>query len=476
MVQDNRLQSRDLAQSRVQGVAHNHPWQVSGRAVTALHHIFLLVLLGLFLSACSGSMVQTRGAYVAPDRSMARVSAPTGERMIDTADRLFAAGQVAAAIPMYRSSMGSDPTRARLGLAKALVAEGRPQGAYNLTEDCLTGTCSSELLVVRGEAALALGRYDDARSIFQRAVDTIPSARGYAGLGIAMALTGSFSEAIAVFEKLPAPTGPSNKALVLIAMGRANEGRLILEQMVRDGTAGLKERQNLALAYILLGDDDRARTFAQLDLDLQSALQTLAFYRQLAALNASDRLKALVTGSIDPSWTRRDAGNFMPRPQETAAAASVRLLASNEETVVTVVDATPLPEPEPEPVVEPEPEPKPLSGRPDVVPADAPPILEAEGWAVQIAAYRRIRELMTGWDILRENNLDILETIPPRRSEVDFGPDGRIEGGPTGFYYRLNAGPLETLGEAQQLCKTLILRGTDCWVRPPEVSEGRLPD
>ena len=103
---------------------------------------------------------------------------------------------------------------------------------------------------------------------------------------------------------------------------------------------------------------------------------------------------------------------------------------------------------------------------------EVPPLLGPEGWALQIGAYRTIKNLMRGWSILYGQSGDLLKDIPPRRSEVVLENKG---GGPGGFYYRLNAGPLKTFGQARDLCAALQARGTSCWIRPPEKTEGNLP-
>ena len=119
------------------------------------------------------------------------------------------------------------------------------------------------------------------------------------------------------------------------------------------------------------------------------------------------------------------------------------------------------PEPEPEPVPEPEPE------------IEIPPMIEPEGWAVQIAAYRFAKEVMPGWRLLKKKYESIIGHLEPRRSEKDFG--AHMEKGPKGFFFRLNAGPLESFSAALEICQKLEAAGGECWIRPPESAEGKLP-
>jgi len=177
---------------------------------------------------------------------------------------------------------------------------------------------------------------------------------------------------------------------------------------------------------------------------------TLMFYESLKSLPLQNRMAALVTGTIDPEQNRQEAANLVVEDNDSKKMAASRLTA-------------------PQPVIEPEP----VQVEAPVVDLDVlPPMVEPTGWALQIGAYRDIPALMTGMKILYSKNDDIIGTIPPRRSEVKF-PDNGTKG-PRGFFYRLNAGPLQSRVAAQNLCKELKARGTDCWVRPPEKSEGKL--
>ena len=102
-----------------------------------------------------------------------------------------------------------------------------------------------------------------------------------------------------------------------------------------------------------------------------------------------------------------------------------------------------------------------------------PALLGPEGWALQIAAYRTKEELRPGWEKLKEKYFDIIGQLEPRRSEIDFGDRAQQ---PNGYFYRLNAGPLTSYEEARVACQKISELGTDCWVRPPEVTEGDIPE
>jgi hypothetical protein len=122
---------------------------------------------------------------------------------------------------------------------------------------------------------------------------------------------------------------------------------------------------------------------------------------------------------------------------------------------------------EPAVVSAPEPAPAPVEEAMDI-----PPLDHNVGYAVQIAAYRHASELNPGWAMLKEKYKDLIGGLEPRRSEVDFG---NRDSNPKGFFYRLNAGPLNSYKAAKAICDAISAQGGDCWVRPPLPTEGRVP-
>ena len=397
----------------------------------------------------AGSILLTLAAPVSSQALAASaVLEPVAPAMQDDsamtrADQALADGNAPAAVALYRQAMSGGNTRARIGLGRALNAVGNYYEAERVLAPLATSgnaAANHEL----GKARMALGNYEGALSAFDKAADGAAfDADSLTGRGVALAATGDVSGALSAFDDALASepdhqNALSNKALLTALVGESAAAIDMLENMVRGGLAGPRDRQNLALAYLVAGRRDEATAMARIDLDAVSVDETFTFYSALFALPPSERMKALLTGVIEPRQDYSDAGNLVLKDNENRQAAAARLTA--------------LPAPE-------------------ILP-DIPPLLEPEGWAIQIAAYRKIEQLVRGWKILYAANKDILEGIEPRRSEVDFG--GRAEY-PDGFFFRLNAGPLATLAEAQDVCNALKARGTACWIRPPEPPEGRLP-
>lgn len=417
----------------------------------------LLCGCALTLPACA------YGAGTTPQVAHAQTIAGTQQSggLLQIATEMAQNGDHEGAIPLFRHlATTTRSPEAITGLANSQMAMGNISHAFSILENLVRDQSTplpGETYYSYGKAALALGDFDTALVGFSAASELTPhDTRPLSGKAIALAATGNTQRALTTLDQANDPSGQSNKALVLAAAGRPEEAIEILEPMLTSGNGEARDRQNLAMAYLLAGREDRAYQIARLDLDAASVDSTFTFYRSLASLDEADRMQALVTGTIDPAWTRRESANLQLEDTKDRAEAAQRFVAEP-----VMVAKAPEPESVKEQIVE-----------ASYTPGDVPPLLEPEGWALQIGAYRTIERLMTGWDILYERNIDILADIPPRRSEIDFGT---TEDGPTGFYYRLNAGPLKTLAEAKTICDELKERGTRCWIRPPESSEGRLP-
>ncbi|UTW55581.1 SPOR domain-containing protein [Kordiimonas sp. SCSIO 12610] len=379
------------------------------------------------------------------------------------ADNLVESGQIEAAIPLYRSLAASSSTPENLySLGETLSKLGAHEEAAKVYSKALDKDAShAPAWYGVGRSWLALGRFDEALAAFSEA-SNYGESRASSGRGIALAALGQTEAALSAFEYTSDTTSLSNKALVLAASGQAEAAIELLEPIIASGGSP-RDRQNLSMAYLMADREGDAFRLARLDLDPASVQETFTFYRTIMSMPANQRMRALVTGTIDPEWTSSEAGNLVVVDTEDRQEAAKRIIADEPE---------PEPVPEPEPTPEPEPEPEPEEDRSNYELTTIPPLVEPDGWALQIGAYRTIKNLMRGWTILYRQSGDILKDIPPRRSEVDHGNN---EDGPKGFYYRLNAGPLKSIAHAREICAALKERGTDCWIRPPEPTEGKLP-
>ncbi len=438
----------------------------------------LCIALSLLVSACNMSTAPNGLSATSP----ARVKNTPGSApamLADEARILLDQGRPEAALPIYRHLVrGGRAPQHVAGMAEALLTMGRAEDALNILDT--TTAHHVDVYLVRGEAELATGAFRSALASFDQALLLGGGEAALTGRGIAYTAIGESEAALADFRQVSPPVGPSNEALVMIIMGRHEEAIGLLETLIETGDAGPRDRQNLVFAYVATGRDREARRLAHIDLDSVTARQTIGYYRMLATLTPQRRVDSLLLGVVAPGETLDEAANYRladasGQIQARADAAGNRLLAERRgQTPTLFAEAVPAPAAEIK-----APEAAPSTGAPttlingedlsDLDPETIPPILERDGWAVQIGAYRTLRRLTRGWQQLQSANTDILADIPPRRSEIEYAE--RTKTGKHGFYYRLNAGPLKDLSQAKALCAALSQRGTACWVRPPEDSE-----
>lgn len=385
--------------------------------------------------------------------------------LIAIADRMASEGRHSAAALLYKQAYddGENDAAALAGLARSLIALGR----YAEAERILGAGAASgnaDIYLGLGEVNLAFGRPAIALANYREASAAGGGARAQSGLAVALDMLDRHEEALDAHRDAARLAGNdlnirSNLGLSLALHGETGQALDILETVAADPAAAVQHRQNLVLAYVLAGREDKATQIASIDLDPVSVRQTVLYFREIAALEPPARLRSLVYAAQEPERARADQAVlvFEEGPEKPAAAARII------EAAVQL--------PEPEPASEPEPAPAPAA-TPRPEPVGLPPLVDATGWSVQIAAYRTAEQLIAGRAIYWGRFDGILGDLEPRRSEIDFGERADP---PRGFFYRLNAGTLRSFEEANAICERLEAEGAPCWVRPPEPAEGRLP-
>jgi len=427
-----------------------------------LSRLLATVAVPLFLASCSGGTDFQAANYdnttsrdvqdVAPAESSA-----TESSFVALANEMAGEGDYNAAIPLYRRAMKYHPFASAplVGLGDSLRAVGQYQGAEQAYQSALSRN-EKNLRALRGlgktyialhRPAMAVPMLNDAVSLNPRDVESISS------LALALELQGNVGAAMAAYKD-GLDIDPDNlKLLTNYGMSLALQSRYdqaidMLKRAAQHKDAGASQRQNLAMAFALAGNEVMSSRLLAIDNGPELTNENLSYFRVLAGLTSEARFDTVVRQSTSPKTS-------LAKPANETYDDNSR---TRNVTVARLVEVPP----EPMAVVEPEED------------KDVPPLLGPQGWALQIAAYRKKSELMPGWKKLKKKYFDIIGTLEPRRSEVDLG-EAKYKGGPHGFYYRLNAGPLTSLKEAQIACREIRTRGTDCWVRVPEVAEGTVP-
>ncbi len=432
---------------------------------------FIALFLSLFLAACSNSNMnnQTTAVYKPSDNRTPLEAVEVGvtdNSFLTLAIEMAEQGDHNAAIPLYRRAHRYDSSSIEplIGLGESLSAIGQ----YNDANDAFQKAMSKNgqnARVLKGLGAnyLALNRPTRALPFLQQAVRVNPrDVDAMSTLALALDMQGHRAASLEVYKDGLAVDPDNlkilnNYGLSLALQSRHDEAIEILKQAAQHRDAGAAHRQNLAMAYALSGNEIMSARLLSIDSGPDIANENLNYYRVLSNMPADDRFEAVLTQSGSDMTDKTDAANEVYNNDDEELTRAI--------TVARLVEVPPEPIAAAEPEPEPEPEPEDDTG--------VPALLGPEGWALQIAAYRTKEELRPGWEKLKVKYFDIIGHLTPRRSEIDFGDR---ETQPNGYFYRLNAGPLTSYEEARVACQKIQELGTDCWVRPPEVAEGDLPE
>ncbi|WP_417319210.1 tetratricopeptide repeat protein [Emcibacter sp.] len=423
----------------------------------------------VFLVACTGgadyqkSSADKASMKTASAAEVREAATRRDNSFLSLANEMVAEGDYNAALPLYRRAHKWHPfdSEPLVGLGESLSATGQYQEAaeafqkaVNINEENL------DALKGLGKTYIALNRPTMAVPVLNTAVGLAPTDVGaVSSLALAMEMQGNNRAALEVYRDGLA-IDPDNLKLLnnyglsLALQSRHDEAIHILKQAAQHKDAGANHRQNLAMAYALAGNEMMASRLLSIDSGPELSNENMNYFRVLASMPEDGRFASVLNQSVEPKTdTAAPANEVFEDDSLTRNITVARLVEEVPEPVVEVI-----PEPEPEPAEDP----------------SVPALLGPEGWALQIAAYRKKEELRPGWERLKQKYFDIIGHLEPRRSEVDFG--NREGKKPSGFYYRLNAGPLTSFEEANEACKKIREKGTDCWVRPPMSAEGKLPE
>lgn len=214
------------------------------------------------------------------------------------ADEARLAGNPDTAIPLYERALQTNPDgiEAKLGLGQTFLSLGAGDEAAALFRDVLAKR-SSDNAARRGLAGALISMGQPA--LAEQQVDA--ALRADAGdyralnlLGVSLDLQGRHAEAQANYRR-GIELAPdylalrSNYGLSLAITGPAEEAIAQLVPVAGSRRADARTRQNLALAYAMVGDFENSLQLCRRDLDERSAQRQFAYYMQLRALSPEMR-------------------------------------------------------------------------------------------------------------------------------------------------------------------------------------------
>ncbi len=258
----------------------------------------------LFSTACSSDKPDFGPSY----DSGAKEGVPA-KVASDLAEREKASGDVVSAVALYRRALVMDPNQPKVAvsLGDALIETGASAEASDVFRGVLAKSPkNAEAMTGLGIALVRLGQTAPAAEILHKALDLMPTARGYRALGVADSLLGRSQAAVEDFTKgvAVAPQDVSlrsNLGLAQAIAGDFTPALVNLRAAAASPGSTPQYRQNLALGFGLAGRTDEAAEIARIDLDATAVRSNLAFYSRLRTMAPDQRAQALMRNGTAPS-------------------------------------------------------------------------------------------------------------------------------------------------------------------------------
>jgi len=263
----------------------------------------------VFFAACISMLAMTSGCtttqHVTQTQPVLRNTAPSAMSEQHIAEIALESGNLDMATALYDKIVAADPRSVAglTGLGDTLYAVGdfTRAGVY-YQRAVQVDPKALQAMVGIARVAIHQRRFDDAISTYQKVLVLTPdNPMASAGLGAALDLKGAHAAAQTLLRQAlkDNPGDPNlsiNLGLSLVLGGNPREGANVLLDVTRYPGAAPQARQDLALAYGLLGNADAAAEILGRDLPKASVQDNLRFYEI-----QRQRLAGLATSKADPA-------------------------------------------------------------------------------------------------------------------------------------------------------------------------------
>ncbi len=240
------------------------------------------------LNAC-GSMSQNSSK----DGAIDKTSKSMASAMMKAGDASRKRGDNRSAAAFYQRAHNSDPNEidALNGLAESYASAGVfKQAVESFRKALKVDPKNTRALRGLGNVLIARDQPDLAIAEFEKVLAVDPKDhRAYNGLGVAHDASARHAKAqeyyYAGLEIVPGDVNlRSNLGLSLAFAGHYNGAIDVLRPLAQRQGATPRDRQNLALAYGLSGDVEKATKFSRMDMDRQAVQRNLSYYSALRSM------------------------------------------------------------------------------------------------------------------------------------------------------------------------------------------------
>ena len=362
------------------------------------------------------------------------------------------------------------------------VQQGKMAEALTLAERVVElAPRDSGYRMLLGDLYLKNGRFASAETAFADVLALDPrNPRASLSIALAMIGQGKTGQATTELDQLAETAAPGDVGLAFALAGDTARAIALLEPAARQSDANGRVRQNLALAYALAGDWQKARVTAAQDVSPAHLAERLAQWAEFASPGSSRNQVAMLLG-VDPAG--EDPGQpvrLALNVEEPAATAYAEAPAPMPAAPVQLAMAEPVAAPEPEVVtaaqfaaavetlVKPDPIVIPVAApaAPAPIPAfkpvkaakleSAPRASRTGRYVVQLGAYKNAVQVELAWSRLQDR-FGFGADVQPVSTTVTL--PGR------GTFHRLSVASFEAPSDAARLCKSIKAKGGACFVR-----------
>lgn len=269
----------------------------------------LCAVLGVALLAGVSACTTTSQRVSDNTRPVTLSSTPPGAASeLRIADTALESGNMEMATTLYTKVAEANPksVAAITGLGNTLYAVGDfTRAGVNYQRASNIDPSAPAPLIGTARVAIHQRRFDDAVVAYRKVLSVTPDdSVAAAGLGAALDMKGDHAAAQDELRRalLANPGDPLisvNLGLSLVLSGHPREGANVLLDVTHYPSAPAQARQDLALAYGLLGNDDAAAEILKKDLPKASVQDNLRYYKiqrdRLAAMPKNGAVSNAVT-------------------------------------------------------------------------------------------------------------------------------------------------------------------------------------